>query len=131
MSMDVSRTSVLLLENETIIAMDVEDILREAAFPEIVTIHSSKAAEAWLVDHTPTVAIIDPHLTDGVCVDVAQILSERGVPFVIFSGVPAQLASTEPVFEKGEWLPEPSTPEAIVVALTAGLNPLLRPIPLS
>jgi hypothetical protein len=119
------------LENEIIIAMDVEDIRRVAGFPEIVSIRSSKAAEALLVDHTPTVAIIDPHLTDDLCVKVAQILSERGVPFIVFSGVPAQLAPPDPIFRKGEGLPKPSTPEAIVAALTAGLNPLLRRIPLS
>jgi DNA-binding response OmpR family regulator len=116
-----SDSSVLVLEDEAVIALDVEDILQSAGFTDVVTISSRADAERWLSEHTPHIAVIDAHLRDGMCIEVIQTLTERNVPFVIHSGERPEDAEEEHGFHKGQWLAKPSRPEALFAAIKAGL----------
>jgi AmiR/NasT family two-component response regulator len=50
-------TSILLMEDQIIIAMDVEDILHGAGFDRIETVSSCRAAEEWLTANDPDVVV--------------------------------------------------------------------------
>lgn len=113
-----SRKSVLILEDEAIVALDLDEIVTEAGFCVASIISSCADAIEWLKNHTPDVAILDVELRDGPCIEVARIIADKSVPFVVFSGnVP--LPSTDPVFLKGRWLEKPAASYEVVSALRA------------
>jgi DNA-binding response OmpR family regulator len=118
----LQATSVLLLEDEILIAIDIEELLREEGFQDISVMYTGADAEAWLQVHTPAIAIVDPHLKDGMCTGVARTLFERKVPFIVFSGVQFDGTLEASDFRKGQWVAKPASPEALIAALKAGLD---------
>lgn len=98
---------VLLLEDEPLIALDVEQVLSDAGFQEIRIMSSCADAEAWLQQSNPVFAIIDPRLRDGMCDRIARILVKRNIPFIVYSGDVITVADQEPAFAAGVWLSKP------------------------
>jgi DNA-binding response OmpR family regulator len=108
--------SILILEDEPLIAMD-HDVHAEAAGFRVVTILSSCAdAHDWLRSNTPTVALLDVRLRDGPCSDVATLLRNEGVPFVVCSG--SSKENADPAFRHGLWISKPCIPDELIAALT-------------
>lgn len=60
--MQAVMRSVLFPEDEMIIAIDVEDTLKEFGALEIYTSDTGADALEWLRDNMPSVAIVDPVL---------------------------------------------------------------------
>lgn len=108
---------VLLLEDEPLIALDVEQVLSDAGFQEIRIISSCCDAEAWLQQSNPVFAIIDPRLRDGMCDPIARILVKRNIPFIVYSGDVITVADQEPAFAAGVWLSKPSPPTDLIEAI--------------
>lgn len=108
---------VLLLEDEALIAIDVEMTLNSAGF-SVVKFARCDEAETWLADNSPDVAIIDVALSDGVCVNAAQTLAQRGIPFVVHSGDPATAEAKHPVFQAGKWFNKPSSVEKLAAEVS-------------
>jgi DNA-binding response OmpR family regulator len=77
---------VLVAEDETIIALDLEDTLIAAGYT-VGAFATSSAALAWLEDHQPDGAIIDILLRDGLCTELVCELMARGVPTLLYSGM--------------------------------------------
>lgn len=103
--MDNKRTA-LLLEDEPLIAMDVEMTLREAGF-DVSIIGSCAEALEWLEVCRPDIVIVDIVLRDGPCHEVVRQLVTDGIPFVVHSGdLPTMHADTP--FEAGAWVNKPS-----------------------
>ena len=96
---------ILILEDEPLIAMDLELMLSSEGICPVELAGSCAAAEAWLAGHTPSIAIVDISLKDGSCVDLARELLTRKVPLIVCSG--AQKSDIDPVFKAGIWLPKP------------------------
>jgi DNA-binding response OmpR family regulator len=107
-----TTTLALLLEDEPIIAMDLEATLAAAGF-SVVTVMSCAVADEWLESHAPGIAIVDVNLTDGSCHDVVSKLHAAGVPFIVHSGEHAS-TFTETVFAKGTWMGKPSHSDDLV-----------------
>jgi DNA-binding response OmpR family regulator len=78
---------VLVAEDETIIALDLQDTLIAAGYTVAETFATRSAALAWLEDHQPDGAIIDIILRDGLCTDLVCELTARGVPTLLYSGM--------------------------------------------
>jgi DNA-binding response OmpR family regulator len=108
---------ILLLEDEPLIAIDVEDLLHSAGWTDVATFSSCNDAHKWLKANTPTLAIVDPQLRDGYCTDVARTLSERSVPFILYSG--SSTADLHADFKAGILLPKPAGPEKLRAAITS------------
>jgi DNA-binding response OmpR family regulator len=109
--------TIMLLEDEPIIALDIERSL-SGLFPgQPESFPSSAAALAWLADNTPDAAIIDIVLRDGPCSDVAGILVERGVPFVVHSARRAITDEANDVFRAGKWVSKLSDPSDLIDAV--------------
>ncbi|MET3858261.1 MULTISPECIES: response regulator [unclassified Rhizobium] len=118
--------TVLILENEAFIAMDIEEIASSLGAKSVTTLDNRAAAITWLVAHSPDIAIVDPLLNDGVCSDVAALLSARGVPFVVYAGAEVVGKGSE-AFATALWVGKPATPEALRQAmLEAGGGQSLR-----
>jgi DNA-binding response OmpR family regulator len=107
---------VMLVEDEPLLAMDLEGQLRDLAYDVAGPHRSCSEALAWLKEAVPDLAIIDYMLTDGPCDDLLIELAERGVPTVVLSGhleknVPPGIAALH------LWLEKPVTPSQVTEAL--------------
>ena len=110
--------SILIIEDEPLIAMMLEDFLESLGHNVVATCDSVAEAMARIDVGGFDVAIVDVHLKDGEHVwPVADRLAAEGLPFVLATGghiepPPAQHA-TAPVLSK------PYTIDAIAPALAA------------
>jgi DNA-binding response OmpR family regulator len=105
---------VLVLEDETLIAMDLADSLADAGVGSIAGASTVEQALALLDEEGLDAAVIDLHLGRGIkSHPVARRLSEKGVPFIFTSG------NVEPVreFPGVPLVPKPYRTEAIIAAL--------------
>ncbi|WP_082767141.1 response regulator [Bosea sp. PAMC 26642] len=127
MSTPTGGKSVLVLEDETIIAMDLEGILTDAGLVVKATLATCAAALEWLGTYHADVALLDMHLLDGSCEPVAKRLVELGIPFVIFSGGSDTDETLDPIFANGIWLEKPAPGQRIVTAVSEALS--RRPLP--
>jgi two-component system, response regulator PdtaR len=81
-----SRPLVLILEDEALIALNLQDELQDAGYGVAGPFTDCSAALDWLRTATPDMGILDATLNDGSCHSVAAELSRREVPFLIYSG---------------------------------------------
>ena len=114
--------TVLILEDQPLIALDIEDVLMQSGFTNINIITSCADADQWLSRNHPDLAIIDVHLRDGICSNAAQTLVDNGVPFIVHSARDTHHSDDGSVFTKGIWVSKPSLPEmlASIVQTTIG-----------
>ncbi|MFW8642488.1 response regulator [Rhizobium beringeri] len=78
--------TILILEDEPFIALDIETVLEEYGQRNFVTLSTGSDAVSWLKENSPSVAIVDPRLSDGVCTAVARHLVNCDIPFIVYSG---------------------------------------------
>jgi DNA-binding response OmpR family regulator len=108
---------LLVLEDEPIIALDIEDTLERGGFRDITVLRSCHDALEYLKQTRPDAALLDVHLTDGACNAVAEELQQKAVPFVIYSGVEEDIAQYGEIFGKGRWLLKPALSEDLLAAM--------------
>ena len=85
--MMASSRSVLIVEDEPLIAMLLEDVLESLGYVVAGNADSVPAALARVEDGGFDVVILDVHLRDGEpSWAVADALSDRGIPFVFATG---------------------------------------------
>ena len=78
---------VLVLEDEALIAMDIEMTLEEAGYHRVSVHSDSQSALEKIANTQPTAALLDFNLGKGkTSLDVAKLLKDRGVPFVFLTG---------------------------------------------
>src|SRR5687768_15796697 len=77
---------VLVVEDEFLIAMDLEAMLREHGWRVLGPAATVATALSLLQDgEMPDVALLDVNLRGETVVPVAEVLRERGVPIVLAS----------------------------------------------
>jgi DNA-binding response OmpR family regulator len=82
----VTALKVLLVENEMLIAMDMEDMLIASGFVVVGPVmRLQKAVEKARVEHCD-VAVLDVNLTGERSLPVADVLRETGIPFIFAPG---------------------------------------------
>jgi DNA-binding response OmpR family regulator len=110
-----SRPLVLLLENEALIALNLQDELQDSGYEVAGPFPTYAAAPEWLRTGTPDAAILDAALKDGPCREIALELGRREVPFLIYSGhhEDRQLLSE---FHHITWIEKPVPSEVLVQA---------------
>jgi len=78
---------ILVMEDEHLIAMDVELLCREHGAAEVVLVHALDEAGAMLAaDAAPDAGILDVALAGQPTFGVARELAARGIPFVFATG---------------------------------------------
>jgi DNA-binding response OmpR family regulator len=107
-----------LVEDEPTIAILLTDELQPMGYRVAGPFAQCATALAWLASETPDLAILDVHLGDATCSEVAIELRRRAIPFVVFSGssndLPDQVREVirgAPIIEK------PASLESIFEAL--------------
>ena len=110
-----SKPPVLILEDEALIALDLQDELRDAGYRVEGPFTTCAAALEWLQITTPNTAILDAALKDGPCRAIAQELTRREVPFLIYSGYheDRQLLAE---FPHVTWIEKPAPSSVLVEA---------------
>lgn len=78
--------SVLILEDEGLVSLLIEDIVREMGAERVQVFAEAKAAREAAESSELDFAILDLHLPDGDSAAVADALESRGVPFIFSSG---------------------------------------------
>ncbi|WP_352590499.1 response regulator [Mesorhizobium caraganae] len=114
-----SASSVVVLEDEALIALDVEEALHDAGFNVVAVMSSCSDALDWLQANSPDVAVLDIDLRDGDCVAIARLLYDRYIPFVVHSGSRSDSCNHDPIFQKGTWVSKPSLSGELTNAVAA------------
>lgn len=119
--MATNMNVALLLEDEPLIAMDIELMLGGAGF-DVTTVMSCEEANEWLEICRPDIVVVDIILRDGPCHKVVEHLIERNIPFIVHSGDHPSMHVDTP-FEHGTWVNKPTAPDELVAAARALLSP--------
>jgi CheY-like chemotaxis protein len=98
---------VLLVEDEGLIALDLEATLRGFGCEVAFAAPSVADALAALRAGRPDAALLDLRLRDGRATPVAEALAAAGVPFAVVSGYDACRAGEEPVLRGAPFLGKP------------------------
>lgn len=108
-------TRVLVVEDEAIIAIDLEGQLSEAGF-DVVGPASSVAQALRLIEGEGCdVAVLDFNLRDETAEPIAQELQKRNVPFIFLSGVSRERLPRW--CDSATLLPKPLRLDALVAAI--------------
>ncbi|MFT8307028.1 HWE histidine kinase domain-containing protein [Acetobacter malorum] len=78
--------SILIVEDQLLIAMDVEQALSDHGLSDVRTVSSVYEALQAIRTHHPDLALLDFNLGDETSTDVARTLRERGIPFLFATG---------------------------------------------
>jgi DNA-binding response OmpR family regulator len=110
-----SRPLVLVLEDEALIALNLQDELQDAGYEVAGPFATCSAAREWLQTATPDMAILDTTLKDGPCREIALELSHRKVPFLIYSGYQEDRQRLSE-FDHITWIEKPAPAAALLQA---------------
>jgi DNA-binding NtrC family response regulator len=114
--MGQSQPICMIVEDQALIGFSLEAYLEEAGFGTCEVFPSAAETLTWLATHTPTVAVLDYSLKDGPCTTLTGVLSERGIPFLIYSGHKRSIAPRQ--LQHVPWISKPCDREALLAALT-------------
>jgi len=81
-----ANLDLLLVEDQMLIAMDVESMLADNGITKVVTAASSADALRRLKDYSPDIAVLDINLGMTTSAPVAEELMRRNIPFVFATG---------------------------------------------
>jgi CheY-like chemotaxis protein/DNA-directed RNA polymerase specialized sigma24 family protein len=117
-----SRTDVLIIEDEPIIALDISRIVKEQGHNVITTAATRDEAVAAAKEHRPGLVLADIQLADGSSgIDaVNDILGDIDVPVIFITAFPERLLTgerPEPAF----LITKPFMPDAVKVAMSQAL----------
>lgn len=108
--------SVLIVEDEVLVALDIEATVREAGYVVVGPASRESAALELLESHPCDLALLDANLGPGGNVEaVATALRSRGIPFAFVSGYARD--SLPPAFHDVQLLPKPFDPDQLKLLL--------------
>lgn len=101
----LAGATALIVEDQMLIAIDLEEILEDAGVTVLATLTSTRDAIDFLAQYVPDIAILDIDLGHETSEPVARLLLEQNIPFVFATGyddngaIPADLSAV-PVVRK-------------------------------
>ncbi|MFC7472843.1 hypothetical protein ACFQS7_00645 [Dankookia sp. GCM10030260] len=105
------KRRVLIVEDDPLVALDLEAIVVGAADADVAVASSVTEARRALGDAAFDAAFLDIDVLDGKTYDLALQLLERGLPFVFVSG--ARRDEVPPMLRQVPFLPKPYDPQDI------------------
>jgi DNA-binding response OmpR family regulator len=120
-----ARPCCLIAEDQTLIGMSLEAYLDDMGFDVAGPFATQGEALGWLAANEPNLAILDYRLGEGTCADIARELNARGVPVIVYSGMPRGI-DVPPELQAACWLVKPvprSTLLKVVTELLPGRSP--------
>lgn len=104
---------VLLLEDEAIIANDVELSLGDFGLTDVVHQTTCEGAMKWLASNRPCLAIIDAWVKDGVTNEIATYLNQQSIPFIVHSAEARRCFKYIALEKHFTWFEKPCDPNAL------------------
>lgn len=120
MSKPLKGLRVLILEDEFLIAMDVEQLCRESGAEDVFIVRSLQELEGGEMPDFD-VAIVDLMLSGVSTLDFARQIYDRGVPFVFASGY-SDLQEITEKFPGVSVVGKPYAGEDLIGAVTAAVT---------
>ena len=105
---------ILILEDDPLIALDLQDTVEDAGH-EVVAVCPSVAAARARIAEAIDFALLDVDLTDGKSFDIAAALHCLGVPFAFVSG--SSRDEVPPHLANATFIAKPFLPAAVVRTL--------------
>jgi CheY-like chemotaxis protein len=116
---ELKGASVLLLEDEFLIAMDAEEILKELGAAKVETAATLAEAERLAAGDGFDVAMLDVNINGEMSLPLARALRQRGVPVVLATGYEMR---DEGLADCVAWLRKPYSREGLQRALVTALK---------
>jgi CheY-like chemotaxis protein len=112
---------VLLVEDQSLIALDTEMLLRELGARAVETFTSAEAALTWLTAASPDVSVLDINLGTTTSFGIAAEMHRRARPFIFTTGYDDGIEI--PVAYRGIGIArKPYTRDALALALAVCLE---------
>jgi len=118
----LSGLSVLLLEDEYLIALDAEDILTSLGVKQIRVVNTLAGAAEIAENGGVDLAILDLNINGELSLDVARQFRERGTPIVFASGYELRDRISAELEQGGVYLRKPYTSESLKEAVHTALE---------
>jgi DNA-binding response OmpR family regulator len=114
---DLSGRSILVLEDEPLIALDIAESLKSAG-ANVITAGQLSVALRRAADSDLSAAVLDYKLNDGDTAELCRLLKDRRVPFLFYSGYSGD------DFVRRQWpdviiIEKPAVADKISAAVTA------------
>ena len=109
----MTRPKILIVEDEPLIAMDLEHIVLETLPAEVLIKSSVDGARQVL--HRVDFAFLDVNVINGLTFGVGEFLMQAGVPFVFLSASPPDGIPT--TLRAAPFIGKPATPDKVKHAL--------------
>jgi len=117
----LSGKHAILVEDQTLIALDTEMLLRELGAAGVDTFTTTDSAIAWLASAAPDVGVLDINLGETSSFSVAGVLHRRSTPFIFTTGYDDGLTIPE-AFVNVQIVRKPYTIEALGDALAVSFD---------
>lgn len=91
----LNQVSVLIVENEPFIALDLATAVEEARGKVIGPAGSVREALMLIQQHLVQAAVLDVNLSDGDVTPIAELLIDGGIPVIFYSGLALPVALRE------------------------------------
>ncbi|OAP41461.1 histidine kinase [Sinorhizobium glycinis] len=85
-NLPLAGARILVAEDEILIALDMENAFRDAGADIVGPCMTLEAALDAARSEPLSLAVLDIRLGDGTTEDVSDMLAERGIPFLFYSG---------------------------------------------
>jgi CheY-like chemotaxis protein len=118
----ISDLSVMLLEDEFLIALDAKDILDSLGVKHVEVVNTLAKATAIAQSGNVDVAILDLNINGEMSFGVAEMFRERGIPIVFASGYELRGRIDAEMEEAVVHLRKPYTCETLKHAIEQALN---------
>jgi len=106
MIMTDQKASILVVEDEIMVSGLIADILIDSGLKVAGPFRSNRDCLNFLEPERPDAAVLDFNIADGTSGPIAQRLQEMGVPFIVASAYPKEIAS-RPVVSALRWISKP------------------------
>lgn len=113
--------TVLLVEDEYLIALDAEQMLRDLGAKDVEIISTFEAAKKFTQEGEFDLAVLDVNINGQLSFPIAEILKDRGIPVVFASGYALRDRPLDG-FEGGVCVGKPYSTEGLRKAFAAVLG---------
>ena len=113
------KGTILVVEDEALIAMSIESTLQELGFDALIA-STIEQAHAQLATAEIRLAVLDYKLREGKTTGIAATLRERRIPFVVCSG--SQFNDIAAVFDGAPVVSKPFTDDLLGSAVATALG---------
>ena len=115
--LDGEARLILVVEDEFLIAMELEAVLEEGGFRVLGPVSTVQAALRLLGEHRPHAAVLDLNLRNETVTPVAQVLRTMEVPFAIASAYSTSTWPQDNALDGAPSLGKPTSPTMLIATI--------------